>query len=141
RERHLDKGLTISRRALINAAALAAVGLAPRVARAAYPERPIRLIVPFVAGGAVDAVGRLLGNAMTANLGQPVVIENRGGAGGIIGMETTAHAAPDGYSMMVSHSGLAAMPGLYKKLPFDPVRDFEGIITAVSGIYVLVVNP
>jgi tripartite-type tricarboxylate transporter receptor subunit TctC len=78
---------------------------------------------------------------MTADLGQPVVIENRGGAGGVIGMEASAHAAPDGYTMMVSHSGFAAMQGLYRKLPFDPVRDFEGIITAVSGIYVLVVNP
>src|ERR1700736_216803 len=131
-----------SRRTSINAAALAsAASLAPRIARANYPERAVRLIVPFVPGGAVDAVGRLLGNAMTADLGQPVVIENRGGAGGIIGMETSAHAAPDGYTMMVSHSGFAAMPGLYKKLPFDPVRDFAGIITAVSGIYVLVVNP
>ena len=134
--------MPISRRALVHSAALAtAAALAPRVARAAYPERPIRLIVPFAPGGAVDAVGRLLGNAMTADLGQPVVIENRGGAGGVIGMETAAHAAPDGYTMMVSHSGFAAMPGLYKKLPFDPVRDFEGIVTAVSGIYVLVVNP
>jgi tripartite-type tricarboxylate transporter receptor subunit TctC len=134
--------MAISRRALINTAALAsAASLMPRIARAAYPERPVRLIVPFVPGGAVDAVGRLLGNAMTARLGQPVVIENRGGAGGVIGMETAAHAAPDGYTMMVSHSGFAAMPGLYRKLPFDPVRDFEGIVTAVSGIYVLVVNP
>jgi tripartite-type tricarboxylate transporter receptor subunit TctC len=134
--------MPISRRALINTAAFAAAAsLSPRLARAAYPERPIRLIVPFVPGGAVDAVGRLLGNAMTADLGQPVVIENRGGAGGIIGMETAAHAAPDGYSTMVSHSGFAAMPGLYKKLPFDPVHDFAGIITAVSGIYVLVVSP
>jgi tripartite-type tricarboxylate transporter receptor subunit TctC len=134
--------MPISRRTLINAAALAtAASLMPRVARAAYPERPVRLIVPFVPGGAVDAVARLLGNAMTANLGQPVVIENRGGAGGAIGMETAAHAAPDGYTMMVSHSGFAAMEGLYKKLPFDPVHDFVGIVTAVSGIYVLVVNP
>src|SRR5216683_3318554 len=134
--------MAISRRALINTAALAsAASLMPRIARAAYPERPVRLIVPFAPGGAVDAVGRLLGNAMTANLGQPVVIENRGGAGGVIGMETSAHAAPDGYTMMVSHSGFAAMEGLYRKLPFDPVRDFAGIVTAVSGIYVLVVNP
>jgi tripartite-type tricarboxylate transporter receptor subunit TctC len=78
---------------------------------------------------------------MTATLAQPVVIENRGGAGGIVGMEAAAHAAPDGYTMMVSHSGFAAMPGLYRKLPFDPVADFAGIVTAVSGIYVLVVNP
>ena len=134
--------MSISRRALIELVALAgAASLMPRVVRAAYPERPVRLIVPFVPGGAVDAVGRLLGNAMTAKLGQPVVIENRGGAGGVIGMEAAAHAAPDGYTMMVSHSGFAAMPGLYNKLPFDPVHDFAGIITAVSGIYVLVVNP
>jgi tripartite-type tricarboxylate transporter receptor subunit TctC len=134
--------MPLSRRSLIGTAALAsAAALAPRIARAAYPERPVRLIVPFVPGGAVDAVGRLLGNTMTATLGQPVVIENRGGAGGIIGMEASAHAAPDGYTMMVSHSGFAAMPGLYRKLPFDPVADFAGIVTAVSGIYVLVVNP
>jgi tripartite-type tricarboxylate transporter receptor subunit TctC len=133
--------MPISRRTLTNAALASAASVMPRAARAAYPERPVRLIVPFVPGGAVDAVGRLLGNAMTADLGQPVVIENRGGAGGIIGMEAAAHAAADGYTMMVSHSGFAAMQGLYRKLPFDPVRDFAGIITAVSGIYVLVVNP
>jgi tripartite-type tricarboxylate transporter receptor subunit TctC len=134
--------MPISRRVLMNAAALgAAAALAPRLARAAYPERPVRLIVPFPPGGAVDAVGRLLGNALAPHLGQPVVIEDRGGAGGIVGMEAAAHAAPDGYTMMVSHSGFAAMPGLYRKLPFDPVKDFEGVITAVSGIYVLVVNP
>jgi tripartite-type tricarboxylate transporter receptor subunit TctC len=134
--------MPISRRALMNAGAVgAAAALAPRLARAAYPERPVRLIVPFPPGGAVDAVGRLLGNALVSHLGQPVVIEDRGGAGGIVGMEAAAHAAPDGYTMMVSHSGFAAMPGLYRKLPFDPIKDFEGVITAVSGIYVLVVNP
>jgi tripartite-type tricarboxylate transporter receptor subunit TctC len=127
---------------LINAATLAgAASLLPRIARAAYPERPVRLIVPFVPGGAVDAVGRLLGNAMTTTLGQPVVIENRGGAGGAIGMEAAAHAAADGYTMMVSHSGFAAMPGFYRKLAFDPVADFAGIVIAVSGIFVLVANP
>jgi tripartite-type tricarboxylate transporter receptor subunit TctC len=134
--------MPISRRMLMSAAAAAAAAaLAPRAARAAYPERPIRLIVPFPAGGAVDAVGRLLGNAISPALGQPVVIEDRGGAGGIVGMEASAHAAPDGYTMMVSHSGFAAMPGLYRKLPFDPVKDFAGVITAASGIYVLVVGP
>src|SRR3984957_12990846 len=101
-KRHGSNSMPISRRALINAAAFAgAAALGGRWARAAYPERPIRLIVPFVPGGAVDAVGRLLGNAMTADLGQPGGIENRGGAGGVIGMEASAHAAPDGYNMMV----------------------------------------
>src|SRR3981081_1573711 len=103
--------MPLSRRALINAAALAsAASLAPRIARAAYPERPIRLIVPFVPGGAVDAVGRLLGNAMTADLGQPVVIENRGGAGGVIGMETAAHAGPDRYTPTSGHRPSATKP-------------------------------
>jgi tripartite-type tricarboxylate transporter receptor subunit TctC len=134
--------MPISRRTLINAAALGtAAAFAPRLARAAYPERPVRLIVPFPPGGAVDAVGRILGNGLSPHIGQPVVIEDRGGAGGIVGMEASAHAAPDGYTMMVSHSGFAAMPGLYRKLPFDPVKDFAGVITAASGIYVLVVNP
>jgi tripartite-type tricarboxylate transporter receptor subunit TctC len=134
--------MPFSRRMVLNAAAAgAAVALAPRLARAAYPERPIRLIVPFPAGGAVDAVGRLLANAVGPDLGAPIVIEDRGGAGGIVGMEAAAHAAPDGYTMMVSHSGFAAMPGLYRKLPFDPVQDFAGVITATSGIYVLVINP
>jgi len=133
--------MPISRRALIGSAATAAAAaLLPRLARAVYPERPIRLIVPFPAGGAVDAVGRLLGNAISPRLGQPVVIEDRGGAGGIVGMEAAAHATSDGYTMMVSHAGFAAMPGLYRKLPFDPVRDFAGVITAASGIYVLVVG-
>jgi tripartite-type tricarboxylate transporter receptor subunit TctC len=136
------RNMPISRRTLINAAALAGTAsLLPRIALAAYPERPVRLIVPFVPGGAVDAVGRLLGNAMTVTLGQAVVIENRGGAGGAIGMEAAAHAAPDGYTMMVSHSGFAAMPGFYRKLAFDPVADFAGVVTAVSGIFVLVANP
>src|SRR5579864_1906953 len=108
--------MPISRRAVMRSAAMAAAALSPRLAYAAYPERPIRLIVPFPAGGAVDAVGRLLGNAISPRLRQPVVIEDRGGAGGIVGMEASAHAAPDGYTMMVSHSGFTAMPGLYRKL-------------------------
>src|SRR5258708_28009040 len=92
----------------ISAAALAAAAaLAPRVARAAYPERPIRLIVPFVPGGAVDAVGRLLGNAMTAHLGQPVVIENRGGPGGGTRVGKPSPAAPRGYTTRVSHTRIA----------------------------------
>jgi tripartite-type tricarboxylate transporter receptor subunit TctC len=133
--------MPISRRVLMRTAALAsAAALAPRVARAAYPERPIRLIVPFAAGGAVDAVARLVGNPLSANLDNPVVIDNRGGAGGIIGMDAVAHAPADGYTLLLSHSGFAAMPGLYRKLPFDPAADFEGVVTAASGIFVLAVN-
>jgi tripartite-type tricarboxylate transporter receptor subunit TctC len=119
---------------------LAAAALMPRPASAAYPDRAIRLIVPFAAGGAVDAVARVLAKALSSNLGTSVVIDNRGGAGGIVGMEAAAHASPDGYTLLLSHSGFAAMRGLYRDLPFDPVHDFTGVITAASGAYVLVVN-
>src|SRR5882672_11487186 len=129
--------MSFSRRALISTAALAgAATLLLRAARAAFPERPIRLIVPFAAGGAVDGIARVLGKALTANLGESIVIDNRGGGGGTIGMDAVAHAPPDGYTLLLSHSGFAAMPGLYRTLPFDPVRDFEGVITAASGAYV-----
>src|SRR5437763_1112514 len=92
-----------------------------------FPARPIRLIVPFAAGGALDAAARLLGDPMSKGLGKPVLIENRGGAGGIVGMEAAAHSAADGYTLLLAHSGFAAMPGLYHKLAFDPVRDFDGV--------------
>jgi tripartite-type tricarboxylate transporter receptor subunit TctC len=132
--------LPIARRTFVGGALAASASLLPRGARADFPERPIRLIVPFAAGGAVDSVARVLGKALTDNLGQSIVIENRGGAGGVIGMEVAAHAAADGYTLLLSHSGLTAMPGLYAKLPFDPVRDLTGVITAASGAYVLAVN-
>jgi tripartite-type tricarboxylate transporter receptor subunit TctC len=105
-----------------------------------YPSKSIRLIVPFAAGGAVGAVARVLSTPLSTSLGQPVVVDNRGGAGGIIGMDAVAKAAPDGYTLLLAHSGLTYMPGLYKKLPFDPVKDFAGVITAVSGSYVLAVS-
>jgi len=133
--------VSVSRRIFITSAVAGAAAVYPHAARAAFPDRPLRLIVPIPAGGAVDVVGRLLGNALSAAIGQPVVIDNRGGAGGIIGMEASARAAPDDYSVMVSHSGFAAMPGLYRKLPFDPAKDFDSVVTAVSGSYVLAVHP
>jgi len=105
-----------------------------------YPSKSIRLIVPFAAGGAVGAVARVLSAPLTASLGQPIVIDNRGGAGGIIGMDAVAKSPPDGYTLLLAHSGLTYMPGLYRKLPFDPVKDFDGVITAVSGSYVLAVS-
>jgi tripartite-type tricarboxylate transporter receptor subunit TctC len=110
-------------------------------AQDAYPARqPIKLIVPFAAGGAVGAVARVLSTPLQVSLTQSIVVDNRGGAGGIIGMDAVAKAPPDGYTLLLAHSGLTYMSGLYRKLPFDPVKDFEGVVTAVSGSYVLAVN-
>src|SRR5258708_29915192 len=123
----------MSRRPFAGVAGLAgAAALLPRPARAAYPDRAIRLIVPFAAGGAVDAVARVLGKALTANLGESIIIDNRGGAGGIVGMDAAARAAADGYTLLLSHSGLPAMPGLDRELPFDPARGFAGMVTAAA---------
>jgi tripartite-type tricarboxylate transporter receptor subunit TctC len=105
-----------------------------------YPSHPIRLVVPFAPGGAVDSLARVIANPLSEQLGQPVVVYNRGGAGGSIGMDEVAKAAPDGYTLLLDHSGLTYMPGFYRNLPFDPAKDFSGIIVAVSGIYVLAVN-
>jgi tripartite-type tricarboxylate transporter receptor subunit TctC len=105
-----------------------------------YPTHAIRLIVPFAPGGAVDPVARLIANPLGERLGKPVVIYDRGGAGGSIGMDEVAKSPPDGYTLLLDHSGMTYMPGLYRKLPFDPVTDFAGIITAVAGFYVLAVN-
>ncbi len=130
-----------SRRTLLQGA-LASALLAPGLADAAvYPARPIRLIVPFPPGGAVDPVARFIAEALGERLGQPVVSINRGGGGGSIGMDEAAKAAPDGYTIVLDHSGMAYMPGLYPNLPFDPVKDFAPIIAAVAGFYVLAVNP
>ncbi len=105
-----------------------------------YPSRPIKLVVPFAAGGAVGAVARTLSTPLSAGLGQSIVIENRGGAGGIIGMDAVAKSPPGGTTLLLLHSGLTYMPGLYRTLPFNPTGDFATIGTAVSGSYVLVVN-
>jgi len=122
-------------------AAFAAVTLAASPASSQdYPKQSIRLIVPFAAGGAVGAVARVLSTPLQASLGQSIVIDNRGGAGGIIGMDAVAKSPPDGYTLLLAHSGLTYMPGLYRTLPFDPEKDFEPVITAVTGIYVLAVS-
>lgn len=105
-----------------------------------YPDRPIRLVVPYPPGGGVDGVARILAQGVAAGLGQQIVLDNRGGAGGIVGIEIAARSVPDGYTLLMGSVGLTSMPGLYKKLPFDPVKDFAPIIVAVSGTYILAVN-
>jgi tripartite-type tricarboxylate transporter receptor subunit TctC len=106
-----------------------------------FPDKPVRLIVPFAAGGGGDGAARPLAQVLSARLREQIVVDNRGGAGGVIGIESAANASPDGHTLLLSTAGFAALPALHRNLPFDPVRDFTGVIVAESGIYVLVVNP
>ena len=94
----------------------------------AYPTKPIRIVVPFPPGGSTDFLARGIGQKLTEAWGQQVVIDNRAGAGGIVGTEIVAHAAPDGYNLLMNAIGHAANPALYKKLPYDSLRDFTPII-------------
>src|SRR5688572_13575890 len=98
----------------------------PTVAWAqAYPTRNIALVVPFAAGGPTDVVARTLAAVMSRSLGQTVVVENRTGAGGTLAANAVAKAAPDGYTVLIHHNGMATAPGLYRKLPYNPLTDFE----------------
>ncbi len=119
---------------------LAGAGGSPVFAQS-YPAKPIRLIAAFPAGGPSDIVARAIGKRMSEVLGQPVVVENRTGAGGNIGAEAVARSAPDGYTVLLGGSYLTIAPSLYSKLPFDPLRDFAPIGLMVSNQYVLVTHP
>ncbi len=109
------------------AVATMAGGAVASLAHAAYPERPITWIVPFPPGGAMDVIARTLGESMSRELGQPIVVENKPGAGGNIGAAQVANAKPDGYTIMIVANGMAVNPSLYKKLSYDPIADFEPI--------------
>jgi len=107
-----------------------------------YPSRPIRLVVPFPPGGSTDILSRALGQKLAEGLGQPVVIDNRPGAGGSIGSEAAAKAAPDGYTLVMGQLGpLAVSPAIYKNLPYDPVKSFAPVSLMAIVPSVLVVNP
>jgi tripartite-type tricarboxylate transporter receptor subunit TctC len=124
------------------AIALAAAGLVHATALAQpYPNKPIRIIVPFAAGGAVDLVARLVGARLADSLGQPVIVENRAGAGGNAGADVVAKSPPDGYVILQNTNGQALSPALYRALPFDTVKDFIPVTQLVATSTVLVVNP
>lgn len=129
--------------ALLGIAALAFAAAAPQTATAqAYPTKPIRLIVPYAAGGATDIIARAAGQELAKDLGQPVVVENRPGAGGNVGAEQVARAAPDGYTMLMSANSLHAItPFLYTKLAYDPNKDLTPVIIFAEFANVLVVHP
>jgi tripartite-type tricarboxylate transporter receptor subunit TctC len=122
----------------------AATLFAPTVARAQAwsPTRPVRFVVPFPAGGATDVVARVLGERVQETLGQPVVVENRTGAGGNVGVEAVVRSAPDGTTILMGTTGtLTVNPHLYATLGFDPLRDLTPISMAFTTDHVLVVNP
>lgn len=123
--------------ALAGAAALAA----PAAHAQAYPSKTIRLILPFPAGGPTDILGRAIGQKLSEQIGQPVVADNRPGAGGNLGAELVAKAAPDGYTILLSSPSVSISPSLYKKLPYDPQKDLAPV-SLVAGIpNVMVVHP
>jgi tripartite-type tricarboxylate transporter receptor subunit TctC len=107
-----------------------------------YPNKAIRLIMPYPVGGSIDIAGRMVAQRLADNLGQAVVVDNRTGAGGIVGTETGARAAPDGYTVLMGGVGtLALSPGLQKNLPYDPNKDFTPVTLLVTIPYVVVVQP
>jgi len=128
---------------MLAAAALAAAALLPGAAGAQeYPSKAIRFLVPIAPGGLTDTLTRMLGQGLSAKLGQPVVVENRPGAGGIIGMEAAAKSAPDGYTIIMVYQGVASVnPVLYAKPPYVTLRDFVPVAQVATFPLVLVVNP
>jgi tripartite-type tricarboxylate transporter receptor subunit TctC len=106
-----------------------------------FPTRPIRMIVPYAAGGGADAVARIISQKLTERLGQTVVVDNRGGASAMLGADIVAHAAPDGYTLLMSDTPHTMNPSLYSKVPYDVDRDFTPVALAASSPLALVVHP
>lgn len=123
------------------AGALAMSAAGPIHAQAAWPSRPVRVVVPFPPGGIVDTVARQLQQPLQAALGQPVIIDNRGGAGGTVGSAEVARAAPDGHTLLMVFDAYATYPLVYPKLSFDAARDLVPVTQIASNPLVLVVNP
>lgn len=123
-------------------AVIAATAVITAAAAADFPQRPIRFVVPFAAGGTSDIIGRILSARMQEGLGQSLVVDNRGGAGGTIGTDIVAKATPDGYTLVLASNGThAIVPYLYKKLPYDPIKDFAPVSMVAITPTVLAANP
>ena len=121
---------------------LLAVALAASATAAEYPERPIRFIVPVAPGGTPDIIARVVGAELNKQMGQSIVIDNRAGANGVIGMQLMAKAAPDGYTIgYASISALALNPGMHAKLPYDADKELQAVVQLVFGMHILTVSP
>ena len=124
------------------AAALAAACVSFAALAQTYPTKPVRIVVPFAPGGRVDGIARILANSMSAELGQPFVVENRAGAGGIIGSELVAKSPPDGYTLLLNSAGThAILPNVDKKLPYDSLKDFTPIANLAEGFTFIAAHP
>ena len=134
---------TIARRQLLQGGlALAASATVPgSIAQGAFPNRPIKFIVPFPPGGATDLVGRLLAGKLQESWGQNVLVENKAGASGMIGTEQAARSAPDGYTVLVAITTHVQNPAIFAKVPFDPIKDFAPVSQICLSYLVLVVKP
>lgn len=122
--------------------ALGAVTLTHGLAHAqSYPVKPIRMIVPFSPGGSLDLVARMLAKTASPELGQQIIVENRAGAGGTIGVDLVAKSPPDGYTLLIVQSSITVNPNLMAKIPYDPVRDFDSISKVSSYMLFLVAHP
>ena len=123
-------------------AAVLMLACAAPAAAQSYPAKPVRLIIPFPAGGGADIFARLIGRKLQENMGQSLVPDNRAGAAGIIGCELVARAAPDGYTLLMGTTGThTTNPAIYSKLPYDPLKDFEPISLVAESPFVLLVQP
>lgn len=123
------------------AGALAVVMVASSAWAQDFPSRSLKLVVPYAPGGGADSVARIVAKRVAENVGQPIVIENKGGAGSIVGTDLVAKAEPDGYTLLLGQSGpISINPAVYKTLPYDPVKDFAPITMTTAYPYILVVN-
>jgi tripartite-type tricarboxylate transporter receptor subunit TctC len=120
---------------------LAAMLVAGAAAAQAWPAKPIKFVVPFTAGSGTDIIARAIGDAMSKGLGQPIIVDNKPGAGGTIGANLVAHSEPDGYTVLIHSSGHALNPAIYTNLPYDTVKDLTGVTALAVLPNVLVVSP
>lgn len=124
----------------VGALALLALSFTPAAAQSKYPDRPVRIIVPFAAGGATDIIARIISQSLTESLGQSVIVENRPGAGSNLGANVVAKSEPDGYTFLLASSGIIASPALYKSLPYDIFKDLTPVAELVGTTNIIIAN-
>jgi tripartite-type tricarboxylate transporter receptor subunit TctC len=128
-------------RRLAIAVCCAVLALTAHAFAQSYPSRNVRIVVPFAPGGGVDVLARLVGTKMSELTQQPVIVDHRPGAGGNLGADAVAKSPPDGYTILLTVSGLAVAPALYRSLPFDPVKDLAPVTEVIASTLLLVVTP